>query len=65
LIGLVLARMVYLFATRVLAWLVAGPDVSVLGRENAEILILRHEAALLRRQIVSSETELGTSPKAR
>ena len=48
-IGLVLVRMTYLFATRVLAWLALMCRSS--AAKNTEILILRHEVALLRRQV--------------
>ncbi|CAM5716285.1 IS3 family transposase [Streptomyces griseomycini] len=41
--------MVYLLATRVLAWLALMCRSS--AAKNAEILILRHEVALLRRQV--------------
>jgi hypothetical protein len=43
--------MAYLFATRIFAWLVLlcrSP-----AAKNAEILILRHEVAVLRRQIAT------------
>ncbi|MED7827856.1 integrase [Streptomyces chiangmaiensis] len=44
-----LVRMVYLFATRVFAWLVLLCRSS--AAKDAEILILRHELAVLRRQV--------------
>jgi hypothetical protein len=43
--------MVYLLATRVLAWLALMCRSS--AAKNAEILILRHEVALLRRQVTA------------
>ncbi|WP_073947432.1 integrase core domain-containing protein [Streptomyces kebangsaanensis] len=46
-----LVRMIYLFATRIFAWL------ALLGRsfaaKNVKILILRHEVAVLRRQVAA------------
>jgi hypothetical protein len=46
----VLIRLVYLFVVRVLSWLalLAGSDAA----KDVEILVLRHEVAVLRRQVV-------------
>jgi hypothetical protein len=46
---LVLIRLVYLFAVRVLGWLalLAGSDAA----KDVEILVLCHEVAVLRRQV--------------
>ncbi|MEU1628438.1 IS3 family transposase [Streptomyces sp. NPDC020096] len=50
-IGLVLVRMIYLLATRVFAWLALLCRST--AAKNAEILILRHEVAMLRRQVTA------------
>ena len=50
-ITLVLVRMLYLIATRIFAWLVLLARSS--ATKDVEILILRHEVAVLRRQITT------------
>jgi putative transposase len=50
-ISRVLVRMLYLITTRVFAWLVLLSRTS--AAKNVEILILRHEVAVLRRQITT------------
>ena len=50
-ISRVLVRMRYLIATRVFAWLVLLSRTS--AAKNVKILILRHEVAVLRRQITT------------
>jgi hypothetical protein len=47
----VLVRLVYLIVTRIFAWLFLMTRSS--ATKNAEILILRHELAVLRRQVIS------------
>jgi hypothetical protein len=49
--SLVLVRMLYLLATRIFAWLVLLSRSST--AKEAEILILRHEVALLRQQVAT------------
>jgi hypothetical protein len=55
-IGSVLVRMLYLLATRIFAWLVLLTRSSA-GKE-AEILILRHELAVLRRHVAAPRVPL-------
>ncbi|MFD0503277.1 integrase [Streptomyces chiangmaiensis] len=46
-----LAGLLYLIATRIFAWLVLLPHSS--AAKDAEILILRHEAAVLGREVTT------------
>lgn len=46
-------RMIYLFATRIFAWLALLCRST--ASKNAEILILRHEVAVLRRQVTATK----------
>ncbi|MES4905086.1 MULTISPECIES: integrase [unclassified Streptomyces] len=50
-----LVRLTYLIATRIFAWLFLMSRSS--AAKNAEILILRHELAVLRRQITAPKPD--------
>ena len=52
-------RLAYLMLARVLSWLALRPRSD--AAEDAEILLLRHEVAVLRRYTPRSEAELGRS----
>ena len=46
--GLVVSRLLYLITTRVFGWLVLGRGQA---SKNTEIMVLRHEVTVLRRQV--------------
>ncbi|MEV7236455.1 hypothetical protein AB0N06_21430 [Streptomyces sp. NPDC051020] len=51
--------MIYLFVTRIFAWLVLLCRST--AAKNAEILILRHEVAVLRRQVTAARRRGGVA----
>jgi hypothetical protein len=55
--ALVLIRLIYLFMVRVSGWLVLL--VRNDAAKDAEILVLRHEMAVSRRQVSRPKTRLG------